>query len=103
MNRCVMKDQATPDAIRFGFAENFNQGVIVVRVQVIQHHLHRRCRGIEFVDPIAHGFRPVCLGATECHSGRALTRFRFQKEKHLARPAALVFLIASFRLRGSQR
>ncbi len=102
MERRVMKADPTHNPVGFYNAEGFNEGLIGMRVEVIQDQLNAFRVGIEDIDQIAHGVGKIGFGAAFGRQNVALTRQRFDHHEQVPRAAPSIFVILAPGMVGTQ-
>ena len=90
-----VKTKPDSDAIRLGFAKRFDQGVIRMGVEIIQHNINALSVRVQNIDQITHDTGEIPFGALTGNEGMALTGFRFSQHEQVPSAVALVFMVFS--------
>src|SRR5258708_11409985 len=85
-----MKTQTTSDAVSLGFAKRFDQRVIGMGVEIIQHDINAIGIRVEGINQITHSIGEIPFGALAGDEGMAFTGFRFSKHTQIAGAGAFI-------------
>src|SRR5258708_5810081 len=88
-----MKTQTTSDAVSLGFAKRFEQSVIGMGVEIIQHEINAIGIRVEGINQITHSIGEIPFGALAGDEGMAFTGFRFSKHEQVTSAVTLIFVV----------